>query len=106
VERNNPESLLLHNRSGLLDDVPINTLVSMAGVVRGWPCDLNVLFKQPGELFHFFLCVSSTNRDFVLGNCEPIFKTTVFLLEGDEIPEIPYGDRPDDRHQNSNGVAR
>ena len=45
-------------------------------------------------------------RDFVLGYGEPIFKLTFFLLEGDEIPEIPYGDRPDDRYQNSDGIAR
>jgi deoxycytidine triphosphate deaminase len=49
---------------------------------------------------------NSSIRDFVLGHCEPIFKLTFFLLEGDEIPEIPYGDRPEDRYQNSEGVAR
>jgi deoxycytidine triphosphate deaminase len=49
---------------------------------------------------------NSSIRDFVLGYCEPIFKLTFFLLEGDEIPEIPYGDRPEDRYQNANGIAR
>jgi deoxycytidine triphosphate deaminase len=49
---------------------------------------------------------NSSVRDFVLGYCEPIFKLTFFLLEGDEIPEIPYGDRPEDRYQNTEGIAR
>jgi deoxycytidine triphosphate deaminase len=49
---------------------------------------------------------NSSIRDFVLGYCEPIFKLTFFLLEGDEIPDIPYGDRPEDRYQNTEGIAR
>lgn len=49
---------------------------------------------------------NSSIRDFILGYREPIFKLTFFLLEGDEIPEIPYGDRPNDRYQNTNGIAR
>jgi deoxycytidine triphosphate deaminase len=49
---------------------------------------------------------NSSIRDFVLGYCEPIFKLTFFLLEGDERPEIPYGERPDDRYQNVEGIAR
>ena len=49
---------------------------------------------------------NSSIRDFVLGYCEPIFKLTFFLLEGDEIPEVLYGDRPQDRYQNIEGIAR
>jgi hypothetical protein len=49
---------------------------------------------------------NSSIRDFVLGYGEPIFKLTFFLLEGAEILEIPYGDRPDDRYQNTDGIAR
>lgn len=49
---------------------------------------------------------NSSIRDFVLGYGEPIFKLTFFLLEGAEIPEIPYGDRPDDHYQNTDGIAR
>jgi deoxycytidine triphosphate deaminase len=49
---------------------------------------------------------NSSIRDFVLGYCEPIFKLTFFLLEGDEIPDIPYGERPNDRYQNTDGIAR
>ena len=49
---------------------------------------------------------NSSIRDFILGYREPIFKLTFFLLEGDEIPEIQYGNRPDDRYQNTDGIAR
>ncbi len=49
---------------------------------------------------------NSSIKDFVLGYCEPIFKLTFFLLEGEEIPEIPYGERPTDRYQSVNGIAR
>lgn len=45
-------------------------------------------------------------RDFILGYREPIFKLTIFLLEGGEIPEIPYGQRGNDRYQNTEGIAR
>jgi len=49
---------------------------------------------------------NSSIRDFILGYCEPIFKLTLFLLEDDEIPETPYGDRPGDRYQDTTGIAR
>jgi deoxycytidine triphosphate deaminase len=49
---------------------------------------------------------NSSIRDFILGYGEPIFKLTFFLLEGDEIPDVLYGDRPHDRYQNTDGIAR
>jgi deoxycytidine triphosphate deaminase len=49
---------------------------------------------------------NSSVRDFLLGYCEPIFKLTIFLLEEGEIPEIPYGEREDDRYQHTQGIAR
>lgn len=49
---------------------------------------------------------NSSIRDFVLGYCEPIFKLTLFLLEDDEVPDIPYGERPEDRYQNTEGITR
>jgi deoxycytidine triphosphate deaminase len=49
---------------------------------------------------------NSSIRDFILGYCEPIFKLTFFLLEDDEVPDVLYGDRPDDRYQNSEGIVR
>ena len=49
---------------------------------------------------------NSSIKDFILGYGEPIFKLTIFLLEGSEIPEIPYGERPEDRYQDTKGIAR
>jgi len=49
---------------------------------------------------------NSSIRDFILGYGEPIFKLTIFLLEEGEIPEIPYGERDDDRYQNTQGIIR
>jgi deoxycytidine triphosphate deaminase len=49
---------------------------------------------------------NSSVRDFTLGYGEPIFKLTIFLLEEGEIPEILYGERDDDRYQNTNGIVR
>lgn len=49
---------------------------------------------------------NSSTKDFILGQGEPIFKLTIFLLEGGEIPEIPYGQRSEDRYQNTEGIAR
>ena len=49
---------------------------------------------------------NSSIRDFLLGYREPIFKLTFFLLEGNEIPEVSYGDRPNNRYQNTDGIVR
>ncbi len=49
---------------------------------------------------------NSSIRDFLLEYAEPIFKLTIFLLEGDEVTEIPYGQRPGDRYQGSAGITR
>ncbi len=49
---------------------------------------------------------NSSIRDFILGYGEPIFKLTIFLLEEGEVPEIPYGERSEDKYQNTQGIAR
>jgi deoxycytidine triphosphate deaminase len=49
---------------------------------------------------------NSSIKDFIFGYGEPIFKLTIFLLEGGETPDIPYGERDDDRYQNTKGIAR
>jgi deoxycytidine triphosphate deaminase len=49
---------------------------------------------------------NSSIKDFVLGFGEPIFKLTIFLLEGDEVPEVPYGKRASDLYQGTQGIAR
>lgn len=45
-------------------------------------------------------------KDFILGHGEPIFKLTILLLKGGEIPDEVYGARSDDRYQNTDGIVR
>jgi deoxycytidine triphosphate deaminase len=47
---------------------------------------------------------NSSSKDFTIKYGEPIFNLTLFLLEGNEIPEIAYGDRGEHRYQNSSGI--
>jgi len=49
---------------------------------------------------------NGSSRDLLLEYGEPIFKLTVLLLEGDEVPEIAYGGRPADAYQDTDGVRR
>ncbi|MCX5655113.1 MAG: hypothetical protein NTY65_10750 [Planctomycetota bacterium] len=37
---------------------------------------------------------------------EPIFKLTVFLLDKDESPDVPYGEREGDKYQDTEGIRR
>jgi deoxycytidine triphosphate deaminase len=37
---------------------------------------------------------------------EPIFKLTLFLLDKDESPEVPYGERDGDKYQDTEGIRR
>lgn len=45
-------------------------------------------------------------KDLVIQYGEPIFKLTIFALEAEEAPELPYGERQGDRYQGSEGVIR
>ena len=47
----------------------------------------------------------STN-DLILQYGEPIFKLTLFVLENNEIPELPYGERATDYYQDTEGIKR
>lgn len=49
---------------------------------------------------------NSSTHDLMLGYGEPIFKLTFFLLEHGEIPDIPYGERTDDKYQDTKGIVR
>ncbi len=49
---------------------------------------------------------NSSIKDFTLGYGEPIFKLTIFLLERGELPEVPYGERDEDKYQNAQGIIR
>ena len=48
---------------------------------------------------------SSTN-DLIIQQGEPIFKLTIILLQDNEIPEIPYGERDKDSYQDTIGIVR
>src|SRR5436309_7386180 len=47
---------------------------------------------------------NSSYNDFTLGRGESIVKLTLELLEGEEVPELEYGERSDDRYQNTDGI--
>jgi len=45
-------------------------------------------------------------RTLILRYGEPIFKLTIFELAENETPETPYGDRPKDSYQDTEGIRR
>src|SRR5439155_5532111 len=47
---------------------------------------------------------NSSYKDLIIGQGEPMFKLTVWLLEGDEVPEIEYGGRAEDKYQHTEGI--
>jgi deoxycytidine triphosphate deaminase len=49
---------------------------------------------------------NSSAKPLLLEYGEPIFKLTINLLDGDEVPEVPYGARPTDMYQDSEGIVR
>lgn len=49
---------------------------------------------------------NGSTKDLILQYGEPIFKLTLFVLEDDEIPEVPYGNRETDHYQGTEGIKR
>jgi deoxycytidine triphosphate deaminase len=49
---------------------------------------------------------NGSTKDLILQYGEPIFKLTLFVLENDEVPETPYGERTADYYQNTAGIKR
>ena len=47
---------------------------------------------------------NSSFKDFKMQHGESIFKLTFFLLEGNEVPTINYGDKPEHKYQNTEGI--
>lgn len=47
---------------------------------------------------------NSSFKDFKIQSGEPIFKLTVDLLEGDEVPEVCYGEKSEHKYQNTEGI--
>ena len=49
---------------------------------------------------------NGSTKDLIIQHGEPIFKLTIFLLDADEVPKLPYGERETDSYQDANGVVR
>ncbi len=49
---------------------------------------------------------NSSIKDLILQCGEPILKLTLFLLDQNESPQIPYGERARDGYQDSDGIRR
>lgn len=49
---------------------------------------------------------NGSTENLTLGYGEPIYKLTLELLEGDEKPSMPYGERERDAYQESDGIKR
>jgi deoxycytidine triphosphate deaminase len=47
---------------------------------------------------------NSSFKDFRMQHGESIFKLTIFLLEGEEVPSVNYGDRAEHKYQNTEGI--
>ena len=47
---------------------------------------------------------NSSHKDLILQHGESIFKLTLLLLQGDEVPDKVYGDRDGDKYQNTEGI--
>jgi len=45
-------------------------------------------------------------KELLLEYGEPIFKLTIFLLDKDESPDVPYGERKEDDYQDTEGIKR
>ena len=43
-------------------------------------------------------------KDLIIQHGEAIFKLTLVVLEGDEVPSLPYGKRAGDKYQRSDGI--
>jgi deoxycytidine triphosphate deaminase len=49
---------------------------------------------------------NGSTKDLIIQYGEPIFKLTIFLLDTDEVPMLPYGERENDSYQDAKGVVR
>jgi hypothetical protein len=49
---------------------------------------------------------NSSNKDLILQFGEPIYKLTIFLLDHEEAPEVPYGDKAEQQYQDTEGILR
>jgi deoxycytidine triphosphate deaminase len=49
---------------------------------------------------------NGSNKELLIQYGEPIFKLTIILLETDESPDVPYGERETDKYQDTKGIMR
>jgi deoxycytidine triphosphate deaminase len=47
---------------------------------------------------------NSSVKDFKIQNGESLFKLTFFLLEGNEVPDVNYGDKAEHKYHNTEGI--
>lgn len=47
---------------------------------------------------------NSSVKDFKIQNGESLFKLTFFLLEGNEVPDVNYGDKTEHKYHNTQGI--
>jgi deoxycytidine triphosphate deaminase len=49
---------------------------------------------------------NGSTKDLLLQHGEPIFKLTIFCLQANESPEVPYGEGPQHQYQDTEGIKR
>jgi deoxycytidine triphosphate deaminase len=49
---------------------------------------------------------NSSTKDLILQFGEPIYKLTIYLLDQNEAPEVPYGGNPEHHYQDTEGILR
>ena len=58
----------------------------------GYEGDLNWSFRN------------SSSKDFIIQQGESLFNLTLFLLQGDEVPEVHYGEKKEHSYQKTSGI--
>ena len=67
-------------------------LQSSTKVHAGYVGELNWSFRN------------SSPKDFLIQYGEPLFNLTLELLEGDEVPDVVYGEKEEHKYQNTSGI--
>jgi deoxycytidine triphosphate deaminase len=94
------ETIHKHFAGGMLMAIITPTTTMMReGMLQ---CATKVHAGYFGELNWGFR--NSSSKDFIIQQGEPIFNLTIFLLQGNEVPEVPYGDNPKHKYQNTSGI--
>jgi deoxycytidine triphosphate deaminase len=65
-------------------------------------CSTKVHAGYAGQLNWGFR--NSSFKDFLMQQGEPIFNLTLILLQGDEVPDVSYGEKAEHKYQNTDGI--